>query len=442
MLGGSGSSKVELTNEQFEQITGVSDAETFCSVENERRKNPRVAFGMRAKIKPLFQQGSIGKAVMVRDISRSGIGLLCSDPMNVSDEFVCTLPTQAGPAVHIHCIVVRCDRGGCGGAHHVVGATFELVIENAALFERAGDGEMVLSETIEGATPAEPVEAADPHPGANFLLTPIAWAAAVWSRALGCCGLGSEAWRIRNRLRPNSQKRRWKLWSGKSAAASKRPGKEPLACPPPPPAPIEVRIDPTPIPAPTVPVARLSSLFARPPAPAAPAEVAAPAAVVEAAAAPGPEIAPAAKIEPPLAQPAPATVVAAEASSAAAAAVVTSAVEVPPAPVAEVPPTVVENPGVPVVEVAADAAVDAALRGAPVPLADVQISAPVAGIAPSAVQPAPSVVAFPAALFEPSNAVSGGSDRQLAPSRKSGQVVPVSKTCVSCPRHPRRRMRR
>lgn len=423
-VGGMESSNVELTSEQFEQITGVGDAESVCSVENERRKNPRIAFGMRAKIKPLFQQGAVGKAVMVRDMSRSGIGLLCSEPMNVSDEFVCTLPTQAEAAMHIHCIVVRCDRGGCGGAHHVVGATFELVIENAAMVEGAGDGEMVVSETVECAALAEPVAVVDPSSGAKSLLTSFACAASAWSRVLGCFGLGREAWRIRNRLRSSSQKRSWKFWSRKSAVVSERPGKEPLACPPQP-APIDVRIDLTPIPVSAVPVARLASLFAQPAMPAVPAEVAAPAAVAEGAAAPEPVVAPAPTIEPPAPQ--------------------SELTEQPAAaPVAEIPPKAVEIPAAPVVDVASPAELDAAPPAAQVPSAeaDVENPAPVASTPAPVVQPASPIVEVPPALLESSKALSGGTDRLLAPSRKLGEGAPVSKSCVCSPRHPRRRTRR
>lgn len=128
---------MELTAEQFEQITGLtSQPPIYDGVE--RRKHPRVAFGSRARIYPLVPAVCPdGRSVLVRDISLGGIGLLFSDALTIGDEFIIQLPTQRGEPLVIHCIAQRCDSGGSFGKQFVIGATFEQVLDSSVLTDNS-----------------------------------------------------------------------------------------------------------------------------------------------------------------------------------------------------------------------------------------------------------------------------------------------------------------
>jgi len=123
---------VELTEELFKEITGVRlDAPVYEGAPD-RRKHPRVCFGSRGKIFPLMEgAGGSGCTVLVRDISRGGVGFLFGEELAVGDEFILHLTKHAGGKIAIQCIVTRCELGGTGLVQFDIGATFELVLDES-----------------------------------------------------------------------------------------------------------------------------------------------------------------------------------------------------------------------------------------------------------------------------------------------------------------------
>ena len=93
---------------------------SLYELEHERRKHPRVAFGSRAKISPLFDGGNRGVSVMLRDISKAGVGFLSSKRLDSSDEFVLHLRSKSNKPIYIHCMVAHCDIGGTGCVQYVI----------------------------------------------------------------------------------------------------------------------------------------------------------------------------------------------------------------------------------------------------------------------------------------------------------------------------------
>ncbi len=144
-----------LTRKLFTEIVGV-DAESIAIFEpaGSRRKHIRVAFGSRARIYPLIEApGQVGCPVLVRDISRCGIGFLFDEPMALGDEFVIHLPRIDREPVHIHSIVQRCVPGGSGGTQWAIGATFELVMNSTDPIELPSEED--LAEASEAVTKDE-----------------------------------------------------------------------------------------------------------------------------------------------------------------------------------------------------------------------------------------------------------------------------------------------
>ncbi len=113
-------------------ITGVRLSTPIYDNGSEKRRHTRVSFGHRARIYPLMEMATgNGSPVLVRDLSRSGLGFQINDELTVGDEFVLQLFKQTGETVHLQCIVARCEPGGTGLVQFVVGATFELVLTEA-----------------------------------------------------------------------------------------------------------------------------------------------------------------------------------------------------------------------------------------------------------------------------------------------------------------------
>jgi hypothetical protein len=120
---------VELPDEIFSDIAGVAVIDPVYDLPHERRAHPRVAFGGRARIAPLFDtMSNRGMPVLLRDISTAGIGFLCQQRLDDSDEFIICLRSKSDKLIKIHCIVRRCDPGGVGLTQFDIGATFEQVL--------------------------------------------------------------------------------------------------------------------------------------------------------------------------------------------------------------------------------------------------------------------------------------------------------------------------
>ncbi len=123
---------MELSEQLFMEITGVRVSTPIYETAPEKRRHTRVAFGERARIFPLMEmETGNGSPVLVRDLSRSGVGFQINDELTVGDEFVLQLRKQTQELVHLQCIVQRCEAGGTGLVQFVVGATFELVLTEA-----------------------------------------------------------------------------------------------------------------------------------------------------------------------------------------------------------------------------------------------------------------------------------------------------------------------
>jgi hypothetical protein len=92
----------------------------------EQRTRPRVAVGRRGQIAQLVGGTPRAVPVMVRDVSAAGVGLVHTEPMPVGTTFVLVIPAAHArkgrdpdddtAAVVLQCQVVRCLRGGMGGA--------------------------------------------------------------------------------------------------------------------------------------------------------------------------------------------------------------------------------------------------------------------------------------------------------------------------------------
>ena len=115
---------MQLAQGLFQDITGRPDHGPY-PLKDERRVSPRIPIGMRGKIRTQNQTSDAWPVtVMVRDISRQGIGLLTTDEISPGKEFMLKLRIKDEGAVQIPCIVTRCERGGLGETHFVLGAMF------------------------------------------------------------------------------------------------------------------------------------------------------------------------------------------------------------------------------------------------------------------------------------------------------------------------------
>src|SRR5437879_3651241 len=103
---------MKLSAETFYQLLASLQAGACCGL-NEMRIEPRVEAIGHAKISsPAANGASESFAVGVRNLSRSGIGLIHVQPMAVGQDLLLHLPTDADPD---HCIayrIVRCTRLG------------------------------------------------------------------------------------------------------------------------------------------------------------------------------------------------------------------------------------------------------------------------------------------------------------------------------------------
>ena len=115
----------------FEDITG--DAGLLHSRNDERRGWPRVPIGLRGTIQ--LHEAALGAqpmTVVVRDISRKGVGLLCPDEVEPGKAFMLKLRIKDADPVDLPCVVTRCERGGMGASNFVLGANFNDPGEFAA----------------------------------------------------------------------------------------------------------------------------------------------------------------------------------------------------------------------------------------------------------------------------------------------------------------------
>ncbi|MDB5355948.1 MAG: hypothetical protein JWN24_2401 [Phycisphaerales bacterium] len=167
---------MELSQQQFAEITGFCVLPVAGGAPSDRRKYARVPFGSRARISSL-QEGieGIDSVVVIRDISIAGMSLLYSEPMEAGEEFVIQFSGEHGWPARILCCARRCESGGSGGTQYIIGASFEMVIESAEVgagisdgrTAKAGWGEGQFAECAQDASPSWAAEAR-PRPRATL----------------------------------------------------------------------------------------------------------------------------------------------------------------------------------------------------------------------------------------------------------------------------------
>jgi len=148
---------VEIALTLLAEIVGViPDAKPIYDTAHERRMHLRMACGTRARIAPLFDSvDTRGLAVLLSDISQTGVGFYAPGPMAVGDEFALHLPRNDGQGiVQIHSMVTRCERGGVGLTKYAVAATFEQVLNT----------HLVPTDNVINEVPAIEPEQADSSP--------------------------------------------------------------------------------------------------------------------------------------------------------------------------------------------------------------------------------------------------------------------------------------
>ncbi|MDB5301140.1 MAG: hypothetical protein JWO87_2803 [Phycisphaerales bacterium] len=134
---------MELTQQQFAEITGFCVLPVAGGSPEDRRKHFRVPSGCRARVSSL--KGGlegVDSVVVIRDISGSGMSLLYSEEMEIGEEFVIQFSGEHGWPARILCCARRCEQGGSGGTQYVIGASFELIIESAEVGAGVAGGRM------------------------------------------------------------------------------------------------------------------------------------------------------------------------------------------------------------------------------------------------------------------------------------------------------------
>jgi hypothetical protein len=115
---------IELPPDFFEQITGYR-VSPMGPVADEKRVQSRVPLSRRALLTRWIKgQAAIAIAVMVREISVTGISVLASEQLKSREVFTIALPRREGEPVTVRCEVVRCEPGGTGRQMFVIGAAF------------------------------------------------------------------------------------------------------------------------------------------------------------------------------------------------------------------------------------------------------------------------------------------------------------------------------
>jgi hypothetical protein len=149
---------VQLSQKFFARITGVHlDAAGTHPASVDRRQHPRIPFDRRARIFPLMEGASeTGSAILIRDISVSGIGFLHADPISVGDEFVVRLYTPDDQPIDLQCAARRCEMSGTCQSQFAVGATFELVLNMPLSEAVAPESEIIEPDTEMVDQPSSP----------------------------------------------------------------------------------------------------------------------------------------------------------------------------------------------------------------------------------------------------------------------------------------------
>jgi hypothetical protein len=115
---------MELSAELFEQTIRLFKGDG-SAIKNQRRTHPRVGIRCHIKIVPI-EAGVPGEPIEVwtRDISRTGIGIICSQKMRAGDRFVVHFPrADATAPLGLVCTIKCCSQLSKGV--YSIGAIFE-----------------------------------------------------------------------------------------------------------------------------------------------------------------------------------------------------------------------------------------------------------------------------------------------------------------------------
>ena len=154
-----------LSMQMFDRIAGLSQGvardntvlPVGCRRAPERRQASRIAYGYRTQIcRDSGPKAGVWDTVMLRDISVSGVGYLCHEPMNRGDTFVLKLLDKEGQTIRIRCSVSRCEAGGFGNAAFLLGACFEQVVQQILRVNEDENATQLPAEIIK--TDAAPVK--------------------------------------------------------------------------------------------------------------------------------------------------------------------------------------------------------------------------------------------------------------------------------------------
>ncbi|MGE5609806.1 MAG: PilZ domain-containing protein [Bacillota bacterium] len=106
----------------FEQLTGLVGVQFECSP-RDKRKVPRIDFSRCIEVIPVKDHRPTPPIqARTRDISATGIGILCSRPMPAGDAFLICLPQKRGGQTWIVCNVTRCKPAAEN--LYIIGAVF------------------------------------------------------------------------------------------------------------------------------------------------------------------------------------------------------------------------------------------------------------------------------------------------------------------------------
>jgi PilZ domain len=115
---------MELSAELFEQTIRLFKGDG-AAIKNQRRCHPRVGIRCQIKIVPI-KDGVPAEPIEVwtRDISRTGIGIICSQKMRAGDRFVVHFPRESEEApLGLVCTIKCCNQLTKGV--YAIGAIFE-----------------------------------------------------------------------------------------------------------------------------------------------------------------------------------------------------------------------------------------------------------------------------------------------------------------------------
>ena len=137
---------MELPAALFEDVTGSAPAAASEALltpaaggaggaggkaERDRRAAERIYLSRRALVAPV--QGKVVETPrmgMLRDLSRTGLGLLHDRKMRVGQEFIIYLPRRhEGKPVPVRCAVAHCEKSGPRDGPFLIGASFVAVLD-------------------------------------------------------------------------------------------------------------------------------------------------------------------------------------------------------------------------------------------------------------------------------------------------------------------------